>query len=902
MKPQQLLAFVAAITVAAIVFVVVAHTVPSFDFRPKLGLDIRGGARVVLEAELDKLPKDQKWDADAKSAVLRTIENRVNSNGVAEALVIPKGTQQFVVELPAVKNEAEILEQLQNTAQLEFYYSPDWLSNRAKFGRYEFQGRDETITTMDNGREKKEKAVEYTVFDSTTKKNFRDRAHLNLALREMIERGEEAKDKAKDTTLPRPLETLSAAGSRTSLKLLPEDEKLLLDLAEELTAFDAFLQSARKELTGSDLEPGKAVAGFAQGGGSGTAVVNLTFNRVGQDKFAKFTTDHTDEILMIYLDGRILMAPNIKVPINDGKAVLEPFETLSSAKKLADYLNGGALPLPLKIVQQQSVDATLGTDAVSKGVLAGAVGMIAIMIFMVVVYRLPGLVACAALILYTLYSYAVFLAFGVTFTLPGIAGFILSVGMAVDANILIFERTKEELAAGKSLRNSVDEGFKRAFSAIFDSNLCSVVTASLLYFLGSGAVKGFAMTLGIGVLLSMFTAITVSRSLLNLLIERLGKDAAKQWGSGLWRPHVNAVGNRKLWYALSVIIIVPLIIFAGPLKGFRTGIEFTGGSELTLTFPKPTSREVVEKAVTEAGIHEASAQTGDNNVFVRIPPQNGKDFTADQADELVTKLKSTFPDVTKGGFERIGSSISTELTRNALLSVVLSSIFIVFYLMYRFVSVQGPIAYGDAFTTGSKNALAWVATAVMAAVGIGVIWFALEHPIGSKLTESVLWTAVQAGIIFPLFGGYVPARYGVSAILAMLHDILVLIGVFCGLGFFLNWKIDSLFVTAALTVIGFSVHDTIIIFDRIRENQHLKGNRVEFSELVSESIRETFARSVFTSGTVLVTLLSLLVLGGAVIRPLNAALFVGILSGTYSSIFNAAPLVVDLARWFGGKK
>jgi SecD/SecF fusion protein len=837
LKPQQLLAIVAALVAAAVVFIAVAHTVPAFKFQPKLGLDIRGGARVVLEAELDKLPKNQRWDADAKSAVLRTIENRVNANGVAEAVVIPKGDRQFVVEIPSVKNEAEILEQLQNTAQLEFYYSPDWKSNRAPLGRYVLKDDDEIVTRTENGNDVKEKMSVYTVLDTATNKTFRDRAHLNLALREMIERADKAKDKAKDTRLPSPLESLSVAGSRTSLKLLPDDEKALPALAEELTAFDAFLQSARKELTGRDLEPGKAMAGFQQQG-SALAVVNLVFTSEGQAKFGKFTTDHTDEILMIYLDGRILMAPNIKTPITNGKAQLEPFETISSAKKLADYLNGGALPLPLKIVQQQSVDATLGADAVSKGVLAGIVGMVAIMIFMVVVYRLPGVVACIALILYTLFSYTVFLLAGVTFTLPGIAGFILSVGMAVDANILIFERTKEELAAGKPLRHAVDEGFKRAFSAIFDSNLCSVVTALLLYVLGSGGVKGFAMTLGIGVMLSMFTAITVSRSLLNLLIEKLGKDAAKQWGSGLWRPNVNAVGQRRVWYGLSLIIIIPLIIFAGPLKGFKTGIEFTGGSELILTFPSPTSRESVEKAVADAGIKEASAQTGDNNVFVRIPPQDGKDFTAEQGDALIAKLKNTFPAVTKGGFERIGSSISSELTSHAIQSIVYSSIFIVLYLAWRFASAG--------FVTGLK--------------------------------------------------------FGFAAIIAMLHDILVLVGVFCGLGYFLNWKIDSLFVTAALTVIGFSVHDTIIIFDRIRENVKLRGNRVEFSQLVAESIRETFARSVFTSGTVLVTLLSLLVLGGAVIRPLNAALFVGILSGTYSSIFNAAPLVVDLSRWFGGKK
>ncbi len=813
MKPQQLLTLVAALVLGSLVAAALV--------KPKLGLDVKGGARVVLEAELDKLPKEQKWDADAKSAVLRTIENRVNANGVAEPTITPKGDRQYVVEIPAVKNESEIVEQLQNTAQLNFYYSSDWKSDRAPLGRYSFvtgKSRDD-----------------HAVMDLQTNKTFQDRFHLNLTMRELIDNGVKAGDKARETPLPKPLETLAVVASRTSLKLTDDDAKLLPGLAEELTSFDAFLQAANLEMTGRDLEPGKAQASFQQ---TGTPVVDLVFTAEGQRKFAKFTTDHTNEILMIYLDGRILMAPNINTPITDGRAIIEPFPTVKDAKKLADYLNGGALPVPLKIVQQQSVDATLGADAVNKGFLAGLVGMICIMVFMVVVYRLPGVVACIALILYTLFSYAAFVLIGVTFTLPGIAGFILSVGMAVDANILIFERTKEELASGKPLRHAVDEGFKRAFSAIFDSNLCSMVTALLLYQFGSGSVRGFALTLAIGVALSMFTAITVSRTLLNLLIERLGKKAAEQWGSGLWRPHVNAVGNRKLWYGLSLIVIIPLIIFAGPLKGFKKGIEFTGGSELTLTFPTATSRQAVEEAVVKAGIKESSAQTGDNNVFVRIPPQDGKDFTAEQGDSLVTELKKTFPAVTKGGFERIGSSISTELTRNAIQSILFSSIFIVLYLAWRFATAG--------FATGLK--------------------------------------------------------FGFAAIIAMLHDVLVLIGVFCGLGYFLNWKIDSLFVTAALTVIGFSVHDTIIIFDRIRENLKLRGDKIEFSELVTQSIQETFARSVFTSGTVLVTLLSLLVLGGAVIRPLNAALFVGILSGTYSSIFNAAPLVVDLSRWLSGKK
>ena len=789
--------------------------------KPKMGLDIQGGARVVLEADLTKLPKGQPWDADAKAAVQRTIENRVNANGVGEPIITPKGESQYVVEIPAVKNESEILEQLQNTAQLEFYYSPDWQTQRAPLGRYKF--------TTEGNRD------DYLIEDRSGKA-FHDRAFLNLQLRSLMDSGE--KSGAAEVEIPKPLETLSVAGGKNKLKITADDAKKLPALADELKAFDAFLSSAQLQMTGRDLEPGKAQATLQQTGVP-TPVVELQFNGEGQNKFSKFTTDHTNEILMMYLDGRILMAPNIKVPITDGRAVIEPFSSIKEAKKLADYLNGGALPVPLKIVQQQSVEATLGADAVRKGFAAGLIGMLAIMIFMVAVYRLPGVVACIALLLYALFSYAVFVLVGVTFTLPGIAGFILSVGMAVDANILIFERTKEELASGKPLRAAVEEGFKRAFSAIFDSNLCSIVTAMLLYQFGSGSVRGFALTLAIGVALSMFTAITVSRTLLNLLVNKLGKEAAKQWGSGLWRPNVDAVGKRKLWYGLSLAVIVPLGIFA-LLGGFKKGIEFTGGSEVAVKFTSPVTRQAVEDIVAKSGIKDASAQiAGDNTVFVRIPPQEGKgDFTSQQGDALVGELAKAFPGATKGGFERIGSSISTELTRNALQSIIFSSIFIVVYLAYRFGTAG--------FSTGLK--------------------------------------------------------FGFAAIIAMIHDVLVLIGVFCGLGYFLNWKIDSLFVTAALTVIGFSVHDTIIIFDRIRENLKTRGGNTSFPELVAESIHETFARSIFTSSTVLMTLFALLVLGGAVIRPLNAALFVGILSGTYSSIFNAAPLVVDLSKWFADKK
>jgi SecD/SecF fusion protein len=832
MKPQQLVALVALLVVASIAIVVAPIAAPNNAFSrkvaPRLGLDIQGGARVVLEAEIARLPNGQRWTDDTRQAVLRTIENRVNANGVAEPVITPKGDHQFVVEIPAVKNNSDIIEQLQKTAQLEFYYSPDWLTQRNPLGRYQIEPK------VDGGARES-----YVITDRNDNKTFRDRFHVNLDLRAAMDAADRESAKAVETPLPSPLETLAAAAGSTSVKLLPADAGKLEGFADELRRFDTFLSESVREMDGSDLQPGMAKANFSPGGSGG--LVELEFSATGRDKFSRFTRDHTNEVLMIYLDGRILMAPNINEPITNGRAQISPFASLKEAKALADYLNGGSLPVPLRIVQQQSIEATLGTEAVRQGLVAGIAGLLGIIVFMLWHYRLPGAVASVSLILYSLFTYTLFVLIPVTFTLPGIAGFILSVGMAIDANILIFERTKEELRDGQTLQHSIRAGFQRAFSAIFDSNLCTAVTSIFLYNFGTGAVRGFALTLLLGVALSMFTAITVTRTFLLLMVGSKGgrpdAETLRKWsGDKIWRPTLNVVNRRNRWYALSAAVIVPGVVFAA-MGGFKLGIDFTGGSELTLQFAKPVTRTQVEAAFKAQGIGEAAAQVaGGNTVYVRLPKPEGKaETSAPEAAALVEKLQAEYPGTTLQGFERIGSSISAELTRNALTSIVFSSLFIVFYLAFRF-------AIGG-FANGIK--------------------------------------------------------FGIAAIIAMLHDTAALIGAFCVLGYFLNWKIDAMFVTAALTVIGFSVHDTIVIFDRIRENLHLRGGKMPFPEIVAHSINETFARSVFTSLTVVITLVALLIFGGPVIRPLNAALLIGILSGTFSSIFNAAPIVVDWQRLFG---
>jgi SecD/SecF fusion protein len=851
LKSQRLVALIAVLAVAALCIALgpflLANTslntalsrwgIDINDLRPKLGLDIEGGARVVLQADLSKLPKDKVWDQDTRNAVYRIISQRVNANGVSEAVITPKGTDQFVVELPAVHNTQQILDELQNTARLELRYSPDWRSKRSPLGRYNIEEEDPDSPNNDPAQPFVIHDPTFVMHDLTTGKWFRDRFHIDHALADTLSAASLSPGAGLTAdTLPDNLAGLAGAQGHTAYYVTPDQKKQIDALADELTQFDSFLSQSQLILDGSDLLP-NARGSISQANPS-VSEVDIEFNTDGKQKFGDFTRDHTDERLMIYLDGRILMVPGVDEPILEGRAQISPFRSIVEAKELADYLNGGALPVPMTIIDQKTEAPTIGADAVHRGLIAGLIGLALVVVFMLWVYLLPGAVACGALLLYALFAYAAFIVFDVTFTLPGIAGFILSVGMAVDANILIFERTKEELRDGRPMRSAIEAGFQRAFSAILDSNVCTAVTSLCLFQFGTGEVKGFALTLLIGVALSMFTAITVSRTFLLLLVQTGAGTNRAAWGvDRSWQPRLDVVRVRKYFYGLSLAVIVPGLIFAA-MGGFKLGIDFTGGTEIQLQFAasQTVTRSAVESAVRAQGYDDPSAQiAGDNTVYLKLPRQHGQEVKEPQTHDLVGKLQSTFPGVTEQAYDSTGPSISAELTWNALLAIAFSSTFIVIYLAFRF-------AIGG-FVTGLK--------------------------------------------------------FGVAAIIAMLHDVCVLVGVFSILGYFLNWKIDSLFVTGALTVVGFSVHDTIVIFDRIRENLRGRGVRASFGELVSRSINETFTRSINTSFTVILTLLALLVFGGPVIRPLNAALLIGIISGTYSSIFNAAPLVVDWERLFG---
>ncbi len=611
------------------------------------------------------------------------------------------------------------------------------------------------------------------------------------------------------------------------------DEKIVFyDPEGKEVPHSKILADSEVILTGADLKDN------ARGDISGMrSVVRIEFKPEGAKKFAEFTRRHVGDYLAIVLNDQILSVPVINEAILGGKAEISGNFTPEEAQNLANDLNAGALPVPLEIVEQNIVEASLGAQYVSQSVKAGLYGLVLVVVFMLGYYWLPGLIATIALGLYALFVFAILKWMGVTMTLPGLAGFILSVGMAVDANILIFERLKEELRAGKTLHSAIDAGFNRAWTAILDSNVCTIITCLVLIALTSGPVVGFAKTLAIGVLVSMFTAITVSRTLLHLVSTfGFAQNArlyglGRQWMQPVGGRGIDIIGKRPVWFTISgVIILAGLVLLFMPGGGLRKGIEFTGGHMIQVSLPATVTAPQVRSALSEfAPRVQLSREAGTDRATAYI---RTKELTPEQLDRMREILASRFKDSEVQSISKVGASISREITEKAILAVVLACGAICIYLSVRFAQ--------HGFVEGFK--------------------------------------------------------YGACALVALAHDVLVVLGASALFGRLFGWEIDGAYVTAVLTMVGYSVHDTIVVFDRVRENQKNRLKGETFEQMVNRSILQTFARSINTSLTVVLVLATLLLFGGSVLYHFNSVLLVGIVIGTYSSIFVASPVLVMWER------
>ncbi|MEU4428811.1 protein translocase subunit SecD [Actinoplanes sp. NPDC024001] len=581
---------------------------------------------------------------------------------------------------------------------------------------------------------------------------------------------------------------------------------------------------------------------------SGAWEVNLDFRGGGGEAWRKLTgtaacapPGDPARRVAIVLDQEVISSPQVNedvacdVGISGGRTQITGSFTEEEAKNLALLVRAGGLPVPVEIVEQRTVGPSLGKAAIEASALAAVLGTIATILFIVGVYRLIGGVAAVTLVCYGLISYAALLAIGATLTLPGLAGFVLAIGMALDANVLIFERAREEYAAGgprRSLRTALRSGFTNAWSAIADSNITTLLAAGLLFFLASGPVRGFGITLSIGVLASMFTALVLTRVLASPLVNARWLARRPGW-SGLagvgwvrrkleaWNPDI--MGRRRRWLAVSAVAAVLALAGIG-VRGLDLGVEFTGGRLVEYAATTPVTADEARTAVTSAGLDRAVVTTsGDGNISVRSA---GFD-EATEAEVRSALASAGGGEIQRLRDEKIGPTLGAELRRNALVALAVALVAQLAYLAVRF-----------------------------------------------------RW------------------RWGAAAVLAMFHDVLILIGVFAWLG----RPIDGVFLAALLTVIGYSVNDSVVTFDRVRELVRAKDNRrVPFARLANTGSLQTVPRTVNTGLGAIFILAALAVLGGDSLVDFALALLIGIIVGTYSSLFLATPLAVTFESRRGGR-
>lgn len=585
-------------------------------------------------------------------------------------------------------------------------------------------------------------------------------------------------------------------------------------------------QEYEAALTGDDIK--NATAGIDSDNGNDN-VVQLAFTDEGAQKFADVTAANVGKIVYIIYDNKVVSAPTVQSAITGGSAEINKIGSYEEAEQLATTIRIGALPLTLKQVRSNIVGATLGSDAISTSLKAGAIGIALVFLIMIIVFRIPGLVASFALAFYTILDLLVINLFNVTLTLPGIAGVILSVGMAVDANVIIFTRIKEELADGKSVKQAVKGGFHNALSAIIDGNVTTLIAALVLGIFGTGTIKGFAITLAIGVVLSVFTALAVSQSLLTALVN-LGVTDAKYFGVAREPKKTNFVKAGKFCMLGSLIVIIACFCMM-PVNNKSKGsplnfsVEFAGGTSLTVGFDKEYSLSEAEKDIVPviaeaAGIGEAgiSVQTvsGTNEIVFKMPElsDDGTD------DSQMSKVRSALTDKLGADVKEanvISGSVSSEMSKNAIFSVILAAILMLIYIAIRFHDV----------------------------------------------------------------------KFGASAVIALLHDVAM---VFC-LYIILRLTVGNTCIACLLTIVGYSINATIIIFDRVRENIGvMKPKKATYKDIVNLSINQTFSRTIYTSLTTFVTIFVLYIMGVASIKEFALTLMAGIIIGAYSSVCITGPL------------
>ena len=581
---------------------------------------------------------------------------------------------------------------------------------------------------------------------------------------------------------------------------------------------DQIIADGDAVVTGTQVTDAKA--GYQQDDmGNKEIVVSLTFDDTGREAFAKATTKafSAGETIGIYYDGHFISVPSVQAAITDGRAVITGESTIEDAENLASTIRIGGLKVELERLRSQIVGAQLGQDAIRTSKFAGLIGFCLVALLMIIVYLLPGFTAVLALIIYILMMAIVLNGFDITLTLPGIAGILLSIGMAVDANVIIFARVREELANGIGVKTAIRNGYSKALSAIIDGNVTTLIAAAVLAVLGSGTVKGFAYTLAIGIVLSMITSLFVTRLLMNIFYG-LGLTDKKLYGIGKKRTPIKFVEKRKVFFAISIALVLSGFVAMGVFRAtqgnaLNYSLDFVGGTSTSVSFNEDMSLEKIESEV----IPIFTEVTGDNNVQIqKVAGSNEVIFKSvvldtDKSTELSNQLVEKFA-VDKDSItsETISSTISDEMKRDAVIAVAVALVLMLLYIWFRFKDL----------------------------------------------------------------------RFGASSVICLAHDVLVVLAFYA----FVRISVGSTFIACMLTIVGYSINATIVIFDRVRENLRQRSRQQTLEEVVNESITDTLSRSIFTSLTTFFMVFALFIFGVSSVKEFALPIMIGIICGAYSSI------------------
>ncbi len=808
----------------------------------------------------DEVIKVLRNETDAAiAASFNILRSRIDHFGVTQPNIqrVPN-SNRIMVELPGIKEPERVRKLLQGSASLEFwvvYDAQEVLPILAEADQMIKAGQQPAEeVAAEATEESSDLAAEAaaTEPEEETVTGFSRENNPLFALLDPTYSGGCIVGAAREADMPAINEYLA----RPEVKnLMPADLVLAWAVKGEDYFGGRYALYALRSIDGKPAMDGASVAtaqeNYSQNGAN--AEVNLTMTANGTSQWAQLTGQNIGKPIAIVLDGLVYSAPNVNQKIEGGNSVITGNFTIQEAQDLANVLKSGKVPAPARIIQDQVVGPSLGIESINAGMFSFVLAFILVLLYMGLFYKTAGWLADIALILNIFLLMGVLVSFGSVLTLPGIAGIVLTMGMAVDANVIIYERIKEELRGGKGLALAIKDGFSNAYSAIIDGQLTTIITGIVLFVFGNGPVQGFATTLVIGILTSVFCAIFITRMLIEKVAEKWGNVSFSRSWSENWLANVSFdfIGKRKSAYLLSgSLAVISIISFF--VLGFNTGVDFTGGRTYVVRFDQNVSAEEVRTAVESALVSDDASKSsvevkqygGDNQV--RIITQYKYD---DTSEETTAEVDALIYEAVKGFYSypiSLDGFVSTQEDENGIIS---------------------------------------------------------SEKIGPAIAKDMLFGAFYA-VLFSLIaiGLYITIRFkrwewATGATLALVHNALLVIGAFSLFYHIMPFglEINQAFIAAILTIIGYSINDTVVIFDRIREYISLYPKR-EMKENINKAICSTLSRTLNTSGTTIVTLLAMFILGGENLRGFIFALLLGVIIGTYSSVFVATPVAYDILR------